>query len=222
MLLLHDPPAPVNRFWGQEKEFYMLTRNKSAHRSVSGLPSIEQIRAERQRIKYRADYRKALLGTVQVLIVAAAAAVLVSTLLFPVLQITGTSMEPSLKSGDILLLFKSRNFEPGDICGFSWNNRTLVKRVIGVPGDWIEIDRDGTVYRNGEALSEPYISKKSLGECDLQFPCQVPDHCLFLLGDQRETSIDSRSSLIGSVDSDRVVGKAIFRVWPLQEIGLVR
>lgn len=200
----------------------MLTGNKSAHRSVSGLPSIEQIRAERQRIKYRADYRKSLLGTVQVLIVVAAAAVLVSTLLFPVLQITGTSMEPSLKSGDILLLFKTKSFEPGDICSFSWNNRTLVKRVIGVPGDRIEIGSDGTVYRNGEPLSEPYISKRSLGECDLPFPCQVPDHCLFLLGDQREASIDSRSSLIGCVDLDQVIGKVLFRVWPLKEIGLVR
>lgn len=197
----------------------MLPHEKALEAFDPSLPSIEQVRAERNRIRHRSAYQKALLGTIHLLILVAAAAVLFSTLLFPVLEITGSSMEPSLAGGDILVLFKSRHFEPGDICSFSWNNRTLVKRVIGVPGDWIEMDADGTVYRNGTALDEPYIQNKSLGECDITFPYQVPEHCLFVMGDQREKSIDSRSTVIGSVDYSQVIGKVLFRVWPFDKIG---
>lgn len=200
----------------------MFTDEKATIKHNIDLPSMEQICAERNRIRYRSDYRKALLGTIYALILVAAAAVLFSTLFFPVLEITGSSMEPTLESGDILVLSKSRSFKTGDICGFSWNNRTLVKRVIGVPGDWIEIDTDGVVYVNGEALNEPYIPNKSLGECDMTFPYQVPDHCLFVMGDQRENSIDSRNTVIGSVDFDQVIGKVMFRVWPFSKIGMVR
>ena len=186
------------------------------------LPTIDQINAERARMQSKADYRKALFGTIDVLILVAAVAVLISTLFMPVLQVTGDSMEPTLQHRDIVVLLKSKNFEAGEICSFSWNNKTLVKRVIGVPGDWIEIDEEGTVYVNGEALDEPYITDKSLGECDLTFPYQVPDHSLFLMGDHRETSIDSRNSVIGSVDFAQIIGKVKFRVWPFGEIGSVK
>ena len=186
------------------------------------LPTIDQINAERKRMQNKADYRKALFGTIDVLILVAAVAVLISTLFLPVLQVTGDSMEPTLEHRDIVVLLKSRNYEAGEICSFSWNNKTLVKRVIGVPGDWIEIDEDGTVYVNGEALDEPYITDKSLGECDLTFPYQVPDHSLFLMGDHRETSIDSRNSVIGSVDYAQIIGKVKFRVWPFRDLGSVK
>ena len=186
------------------------------------LPTIDQINAERARMQSKADYRKALFGTIDVLILVAAVAVLISTLFMPVLQVTGDSMEPTLQHRDIVVLLKSKNFEAGEICSFSWNNKTLVKRVIGVPGDWIEIDEEGTVYVNGEALDEPYITDKSLGECDLTFPYQVPDHSLFLMGDHRETSIDSRNSVIGSVDFAQIIGKVKFRVWPFGEMGSVK
>ena len=186
------------------------------------LPTIDQINAERKRMQHQADYRKALFGTIDVLIIVAAIAVLVSTLILPVLQITGDSMEPTLQNGDIVVLRKTTDFEPGEICSFTWNNRTLVKRVIGVPGDWIEMDAEGNVFVNGEALDEPYITDKSLGECDITFPYQVPDHSLFLMGDHRETSIDSRNSVIGAVDYRQIVGKVILRVWPFGSIGSVK
>ena len=186
------------------------------------LPTIDQINAERKRMQTKSDYRKALFGTIDVLILVAALAVLISTLFLPVLQITGDSMEPTLQNGNIVVLLKTTDFQPGDICSFTWNNRTLVKRVIGLPGDWIEIDGDGNVYVNGEALPEPYITDKSLGECDIQFPYQVPDHSLFLMGDHRETSIDSRNTVIGSVDYAQIVGKVKLRVYPFSDMGSVK
>ena len=196
-------------------------KEKATPENVS-LPSIDQINAERKRMRHQADYRKALFGTIDVLILVAALAVLISTLFLPGLQITGDSMEPTLQNGNVIVLTKSKSFKTGDICSFSWNNRTLVKRVIGVPGDWIEIDAKGVVYVNGKALEEPYVSDQSLGECDIAFPYQVPDHSLFLMGDHRETSIDSRNSVIGSVDFNQIIGKVQFRVWPFRDMGSVK
>ena len=200
----------------------MQTNGKAPAKYNIDLPSIEQIRAERSRIRRCSDYRKALLKTIYALILAAAVSVLLSTLFFPVVEITGSSMEPTLKSGDILVLGKSRRFKTGDLCGFAWNNQTLVKRVIGVPGDWISIDADGSVFVNGDVLNEPYLQNKSFGECDLVFPYQVPDHCLFVMGDQRENSMDSRNSAIGSVDFDQVIGKVLFRARPFRKLDVVR
>ena len=184
-------------------------------RAVS-LPTIQQVETERKRYRRQRAYNKALSGTVYVLTIVAAVAVLIATLILPVLQIEGTSMEPTLVSGDIVLLTKSTNFDRGELCGFSWNNKLLIKRVIGVPGDWIEIDTDGTVYLNGEKLDEPYAEQLAVGECDLEFPYQVPQEQYFVLGDMRESSIDSRNTLIGCVARDQIVGKVFFRIWPLK------
>ena len=127
-------------------------------------------------------------------------------------------MEPTLMNGDIVLLTKTTHFDRGDLCSFSWNNKLLIKRVIGIPGDWIEIDTDGTVYLNGEKLDEPYVQQLSVGECDLEFPFQVPQEQYFVLGDMRESSIDSRNTLIGCIEKDQIVGKVFFRIWPLKTI----
>jgi signal peptidase I len=186
-------------------------------REVS-LPSKEQVETERKRYRRQKAYNKALRGTVYVLTIVAAVAVLISTLILPVLQIEGTSMEPTLTNGDIVLLMKTTRFERGELCGFTWNNKLLIKRVIGVPGDWIEIDTDGTIYLNGEKLDEPYVERKALGECDLEFPYQVPPDQYFVMGDMRESSIDSRNTLIGCVPKDQIVGKVFFRIWPFQSI----
>lgn len=192
----------------------MLQRKK---RDVS-LPTKQQVETERKRYRRQRAYNKALRGTVYVLTIVAAVAVLIATLVLPVLQIEGTSMEPTLSNGDIVLLMKTTRFERGDLCGFTWNNKLLIKRVIGLPGDWIEIDVDGTVYLNGEKLDEPYVQNKALGECDLEFPFQVPQEQLFVIGDMRESSIDSRNTMIGCVQRDQIVGKAIIRVWPFKSI----
>ena len=192
----------------------MLHRKK---KEVS-LPTKKQVETERKRYRRQKAYKKALSGTVYVLTIVAAVAVLIATLVLPVLQIEGTSMEPTLYNGDIVLLMKTTRFDRGDLCGFTWNNKLLIKRVIGVPGDWIEIDTDGTVYLNGEKLDEPYIEQKALGECDLEFPYQVPQEQYFVIGDMRESSIDSRNTVIGCIPKDQIVGKVFFRVWPFKKI----
>jgi len=185
---------------------------------VASLPTKQQVETERKRYRRQKAYNKALGGTVYVLTIVAAIAVLIATLVLPVLQIEGTSMEPTLVNGDIVLLTKTTNFDRGELCGFSWNNKLLIKRVIGIPGDWIEIDTDGTVYLNGEELDEPYAEQLSVGECDLEFPFQVPQEQYFVLGDMRESSIDSRNTLIGCVAKDQIVGKVFFRIWPFKTI----
>lgn len=182
------------------------------------LPTKGQVEAERKRYRRQKAYNKALRGTVYVLTVVAAIAVLIATLVLPVLQIEGTSMEPTLSNGDIVLLTKTTRFDHGDLCGFTWNNKLLIKRVIGLPGDWIEIDTDGTIYLNGERLDESYVESLALGECDLEFPFQVPPEQYFVVGDMRESSIDSRNTLIGCIPKDQIVGKVFFRIWPFNSI----
>ncbi len=185
------------------------------------MPSMEQIEAERKRLKYVQAYKKALFGTVYALVIVAAAAVLVSSLLLPVLQVSGSSMDPTLCNGDIIVLVKTKNYTAGDLCSFSWNNRTMIKRIIAGPADWVEIDTDGTVYVNGQALDEMYVQEKSLGECDITFPYQVPEKSYFVMGDKRDVSIDSRSTVIGSVNESQIIGKVWLRVYPFDEVGII-
>ncbi|MBO7473937.1 MAG: signal peptidase I [Ruminococcus sp.] len=177
------------------------------------MPSVEQVETELKNIKYRKRFRSTLVSTVSILIVVAAVAVLVSTLFFPVVQVAGSSMEPTLKEGDILLLVKSDKVDYGEMCCVSWQNKSLLKRVIGLSGDVIDIDGDGNVFVNGEFLDEPYVGDKELGRCEIDFPYQVPEDKIFILGDQRSSSVDSRSAAIGCVGKDQIVGKVLFRVW---------
>ena len=158
-----------------------------------------------------------LKSTVYTLIVVAALAALIATLVLPVLQIAGSSMEPTLNNEDLVLLVKSGTLQRGDLCAFYYSNKILIKRVVGLPGEYIQIGNDGTVYVNGEPLEEPYLTELALGECDIEFPYQVPEQQYFLLGDQRKTSIDSRSSVIGCVAQDQILGKLICRFWPLDD-----
>ncbi len=185
------------------------------------LPSAEVVKAEIKRERYKQLYKKMLKSTVYALVVVAAVAVLIATLILPVVQITGTSMEPVLKEGEIVVLVKNVKLHRGDLCAFYYSNKVLIKRVIGLPGDYIEIDPEGTVYVNGEELEESYIAKKALGECDIEFPYQVPESNYFVMGDQRETSIDSRSTVIGCVSNDQMLGRIIFRIWPFKSISLM-
>lgn len=196
----------------------------------ANIPSEEAVAAERERLQYQKRYRQTLRTTIYALIVVAAAvllatlflSVLLATLFLPVLQVSGTSMEPTLEDGDIILLVKTDNFETGDLVGFYYQNKLLLKRVIGGPGDIIDIDAEGNVTVNGELLDEPYLTTKSLGETDLTYPYQVPESRYFVMGDNRTTSIDSRSSAIGCIEADQIVGKVVLRVWPLSELSLIK
>ncbi len=178
----------------------------------------EILQTELKREQYKRRFRKLLRSTLNALIVVAAVAALVATLIFPVLQIAGTSMEPSLSEGDLVLLAKTDKIKHGDLCAFYYSNKILIKRIIAVPGDYLWINPDGTVYLNGEELEEDYISEKALGECDIEFPYQVPENAYFMMGDHRETSIDSRSSMIGCITEDQIVGKILCRFWPISQL----
>lgn len=181
------------------------------------VPTLEALQTELEREKYKMRFRRILRSTVNALIVVAAIAAIVATLILPVLEIAGTSMEPSLNDGDIVLLMKTDKLETGDLCAFYFSNKILIKRVIGVPGDYLWINKEGTVFLNNEELQEPYVSEKALGECDIEFPHQVTENNYFLMGDHRATSIDSRSSVIGGIAEDQIIGKIVCKIWPLSE-----
>lgn len=185
------------------------------------MPQMEALKKELKRERYKRRFRRLLRSTVNALIVVAAIAALIATLVLPVLQIAGTSMEPSLKDGDIVLLVKTDDLESGDLCAFYYSNKILIKRIIAAPGDYIWLESDGTVFLNGEMLDEPYVSEKALGECDVEFPYQVPENSYFVMGDKRESSIDSRSSVIGCIAEDQIIGKIICKMWPLESFEFI-
>lgn len=187
----------------------------------STMPELEQLENELKRVKYKRRYRSVLRSTIYALITVAAVAVLVATLWMPVLQIYGSSMTPTLEAGEIILSLKAGDFQMGDIVAFYYNNKILVKRVIAGPGQWVNIDEEGNVYVDDVLLNEPYISEKALGECDIELPYQVPDERYFVMGDHRATSVDSRSTAVGCVAQEHIVGRISFRVWPLDVIGKV-
>ena len=196
-----------------------MARKKS--RKNLTIPSEKQIEAEILREKYNKKYKQVLKSTIYSLIVVAAVAVLIATLAFPVLQISGSSMEPTLNDEEVVVLLKTTNMKKGELCCFTYQNKLLIKRVIGLPGDKITIDESGNVFVNDVIISEPYVTEKALGECDISFPCYVSDNHYFVLGDHRSTSIDSRSSVIGLVSEDYIVGKIFFRIWPFDKLSLV-
>lgn len=198
--------------------FNQPRRNATSAKSAR-LPSTEQLQAELNRVRYRTSYSRVLRSTVYTLITVAAIAILVATLWLPVLQIYGSSMEPTLTEGNIVLSLKGGQFNPGDVVAFYFNNKILVKRVIGNPGDWVDMDQSGNVYVNQQLLEEPYIIEKDYGICDLELPYQVPEGRIFVMGDNRNVSLDSRSTAVGCVSEEQIVGKLTFVVWPLSNFG---
>ena len=195
-------------------------RSRSVKKELSR-PSVEQLEKALEKEQYRKSYGRVLRSTFFALVSVAAVAVLIVMLWMPVLRIIGTSMEPTLEDGQIAVAFKGTDFERGDIVAFYYGNKLLVKRYIAGPGEWVNIDEDGNVFVNGTYLEEPYLTEKALGDCNIDLPYQVPDEKYFLIGDHRATSLDSRSTEVGCVAEEQLVGRIVFCVWPLNGIGTI-
>ena len=196
--------------------------NRKPNKVPLEAPSVEQLEKHLRQERYKIRYQYALRTTVYTLLAVAAIAILVATLWMPVLQIYGSSMTPTLSEGQMVVSVKSKNFQQGDIIAVYYNNKILVKRVIAGPGSWVDIDEDGTVYVDQKALDEPYLVEPAYGQCDIKLPYQVPDNQYFVLGDHRATSVDSRSTTVGCVSTENVVGRLLLRIWPLNQIQTLR
>ena len=191
------------------------------HTTAADLPTTEQIARERSRLRYKRRYGRTLRSTAAILLVVAALAVLVATLWMPVLRIYGSSMAPTLSDGQLVVAIKTETFAPGDITAFYYGNKLLIKRYIAGPADWVDIDADGIVSINGNVLDEPYLTAHAYGETTITLPYQVPDGRLFVMGDHRATSVDSRNTVVGCVAEEQIVGKIVFCVWPMERLGRV-
>ena len=185
------------------------------------IPTVVELEQELQREKYKKRYQSVLKSTTYSLITVAAVAVLVATLWMPVLQIYGSSMTPTLENGNIVVSIKTNKFETGEVVAFYYNNKILVKRVIAGPGDWVNLDEQGNVYVNGDLIEEPYLEEKAKGDCNIELPYQVPESQYFVMGDHRSVSVDSRNSSIGCVANEQIVGKIVFNLWPITDIGMI-
>lgn len=192
---------------------------KEYNLSTDNLPDLNQLKAELMRENYKHRYSSVLRSTIYSLVVVAACAILVAVLWMPVLRIYGNSMTPTVSAGEIVVSWKGSSFKQGDLIAMYYANKLLVKRVIAGPGQWVDIDEDGNVYINEELLDEPYLVEKALGDCDIELPFQVPEDRYFVMGDHRSTSADSRLSTIGPIPTEDVVGRIVYRVWPLERFG---
>lgn len=207
---------------GKYAERHSKLKGKRKRRFLEDKPTITQVQTELARERNHRHYGQTLRSTIYTLVVVAAVAVLVAVLVMPVLRIYGSSMNPTLTEGNIVISVKGTDFEQGTLVAFYLGNKILVKRYIAGSGQWVDIDKDGNVYVDGELLKEPYLVEKALGECNLKLPYQVPDGRIFVLGDHRSTSVDSRSTAVGCIADEQIVGKIVFRIWPLSSFGIVK
>ncbi len=198
-----------------------LKETKEAFEAKKEVKTItsQAVEKELDRMRYQRRFALTMRSTIFTLVVVAAIAILVAVLVMPVLRIYGRSMNDTLDEGDIVVSVKTGTFETGDVIAFYYNNKILVKRVIGQAGDWIDIDTEGNVYVNNVLVDEPFLKEKAFGDCNITLPYQVPDERIFVMGDNRVSSVDSRNTAVGCVAEEQVVGKIVFRVWPLSKIG---
>lgn len=201
-----------------------MTENQTAESLEAGsVPSTEQIEKELKRVRYKRRFRQLLRSTIEIMIVVAACAVLVAVLFMPVLRIYGSSMNPTLNEKDIVVSMKSKDVKTGDIIGIYYGSKLLIKRCIASEHQWVDLDQDGNVYVDGVLLEETYLPEgaKDFGLTNIELPYQVPDTSVFVMGDNRATSVDSRNSAVGAIDTENIVGRIVFRVWPFERFGFV-
>ena len=197
----------------------MLKKRKKIQKKLTYKDlTVENLEKELHRENYRYSFSRLLRSTIYVLIIIVAVASVGATLFMPVIEITDSSMKPLVEDGDIVLTIKSNSFKTGDVVAFYYGNKILVKRVIGVQGDFVNIDKDGIVYVNGEELKEDYVKEFLKGESDIKYPVQVSDNSIFVLSDERNVLTDSRSESIGTIKKENIIGKVIFKVWPIKKI----
>lgn len=194
---------------------------RQKNKPQTSVPEVEQLEAELKRVNYSSRFRKLLRSTIYTLIIVAACAVLVAVIFLPVLRIYGSSMTPTLNEGEIVISIKDVEIHQGDVVGVYYGSKLLIKRCIAAEHQWVDIDESGDVYVDGVLLNEPYLTEKAFGECNIDLPYQVPDNSIFVMGDHRATSIDSRNTSVGCIDTENIVGKIVFRVWPLASFGFI-
>lgn len=172
------------------------------------------LREELTREEAKHRLQRTVLNVVGVLVVVAATTTLVATRVLSLLQVNGSSMAPTFSDGEYVILLQTKDVKTGDIIGFHYGGEVLLKRIIGGEGDLIEIDQDGVVSVNGRELEEAYLTEKSLGKCQLEFPYEVPQGMVFVMGDNRAVSMDSRLKTIGCVENAQIMGRVVCIIWP--------
>ena len=158
-----------------------------------------------------------LIITAALLVAAAVVVIVLIKTVFPIIRIEGSSMEQTFYQNELLLASKNGKISRGDIIVFDYEGKTVIKRVIAVAGDTVDMDEDGNVSVNGELLDESYVYEKSIEPCEIEFPLTVGPGCVFVLGDHRAVSIDSRT--FGCIKLESVTGKVILQMFPVTKIG---
>lgn len=157
-----------------------------------------------------------------VLIVVIAISFLITTQWISVLRIQSSAMSPTIDAGQIVIVFKKKKVQRGDIVVYRKKNKLFVKRVIAGQGQYVDIDLNGKVTVDQKRIKEDYVGELSLGKCDISLPHQVDQSHWFCIGDEREVSIDSRSSVIGDISEDEIEGVVVFSIWPLNKFRIVQ